>query len=61
MSPRQHPFHNSAAVAMMKVDSERHWEKKATRKRDVRVSQVDKWEMKEGDTHMSVHDQLRHR
>ena len=25
------------------------------------VSQVDKWETKEGDTHMSVHDQFRHR
>jgi len=37
-------------------------EKKAMRKRELLyVSQVDKWETKEGDTHMLVHGQLRHR
>ena len=45
----------------MKVDSERHREKKSNEKPRCYVSQVGKWETKEGNTHMSVHDQLRDR
>jgi len=44
----------------MKVDSERHWEK-SNEKARCYVSPIDKWETKEGDTHVSVNDKLRHR
>jgi len=40
----------------------RAWNKqKSNAKARCYVSQVDKWEAKEADTYMSVHDQLRHR
>jgi len=42
-----------------KVVSERHREKGNEKARS--MSQVDKWKTKEGNTHMSMHDKLRHR
>ena len=35
--------------------------RRAMRKADVMSAKVRKWETKEGDTHMSVYDQLRHK